>query len=466
MNTLISTTTKMSTLDVQSKSNELLARLNRVPIWAFPKSFLLIIGLGYFFTFYDISNIGFAMPAINEQFHLSNSTSLFLALSVGLIGYIIGSFVIGSLADRYGRYKMLILTFALTALGSFGDAFATNITTLIIFRFLTGVGVGADLNLVSTYISELAPASQRGRMTLITFLVGILGQTITPFVALALVPNFEIGWRLLFGIGGLIAITGLILRVRLPESPRWEIQHGRLENAEKTISEMESLCQKKGIELPDPVVEQHDISQESPFHTLMTPFYLKRLTILIAMWFLWYIGNYGFLGDAADLLTAHGAGIGNSLGYLAVGAMGYPIGAIFVLNLVDRLERKLLIFLTTLIWFLGMILIATYQSNLYVYLGAFCASLALGSYLQVGYTYTAELFPTRARATGFALSDGIGHAGGALGALILPAIISNYSFFIGFTFIACTGLLAGILALFGPKTTGINLENASKKKIE
>ncbi len=81
----------------EAEKIRLLARLNRIPVWALPKSFLAIIGIGYFFTFYDISNIGFAMPAINEQFHLSNATSLFLALSVGLIGYIIGSFIIGTL---------------------------------------------------------------------------------------------------------------------------------------------------------------------------------------------------------------------------------------------------------------------------------------------------------------------------------------------------------------------------------
>src|SRR5699024_2516140 len=162
---------------------ELLARLNRIPVWALPKSYLIIIGLGYFFTFYDISDIGFAMPAINEQFNLSQSTSLFLALAVGLIGYIIGSLIIGALADRFGRYRMLLLTFALTAIGSFGDALAPGVATLVVFRFVTGIGVGADLNLVSTYISELAPPARRGRITLWTFLVGILGQTVTPFIA-------------------------------------------------------------------------------------------------------------------------------------------------------------------------------------------------------------------------------------------------------------------------------------------
>lgn len=443
------------------ENRNLTARLNRISVWALPKSYLAIIGLGYFFTFYDISNIGFAMPAINEQFHLSNATSLFLALSIGLIGYIIGSFLIGMLADRFGRYRMLLLTFALTAIGSFGDALAPNIAILIIFRFLTGIGVGADLNLVSTYVSELAPTSRRGRITLLTFLIGILGQTITPFVALALVPNLGIGWRLLFAIGGLIAIAGLVLRVRLPESPRWEILHGHSGKAEKTIQRMEQYCLDRQILLSEPDPAHINLQSGVPFRFLFKPRYARRLAVFILMWFLWYIGNYGFLGDAADLIAAHGAGIGNSITFLAVGAIGYPLGTLLVLKWVDHFERKKLIFCTTLVWFIGMILIAGYASDLFIYAGSLCASIALGAYLQVAYTFTAEVFPTQARATGFALSDGIGHAGGALGALLLPAIIAHFSFFTGFSFIGCTGLLAGIIALLGPKTTGQSLEHVS-----
>lgn len=451
----------MKSSDSDQKNIELLARLNRIPVWALPKSYLAIIGIGYFFTFYDISNIGFAMPAINEQFHLSNATSLFLALSVGLIGYIVGSFVIGAFADRFGRYRMLLLTFGITAVGSFGDALAPDITTLIIFRFLTGVGVGADLNLVSTYISELAPTARRGRITLLTFLIGILGQTITPFVALALVPNLEIGWRLLFAIGGFIAVIGLLLRVRLPESPRWEIHHGRQGRAEETIALMEKNCRDKQIALPEPSPDQVSFREGIPLRFLFQQRYLRRLGILIPMWFLWYIGNYGFLGDAADLISAHGAGIAGSISFLAIGAIGYPIGTLLVLRIVDRIERKKLIFFTTLVWCAGMLLVGSYAGTVAIYTGSFFASLALGSYLQVAYTYTAEVFPTQARATGFALSDGLGHAGGAVGAILLPVVIANFSFFAGFALIGCTGVLAGIIALFGPDTTGRNLERVA-----
>jgi MFS transporter, putative metabolite:H+ symporter len=135
-----------------NRAAEILARQDRIEVWALPWFYLAIIGTGYFFTFYDIADIGFALPQIQTQFALTGNESTFLALAIGLIGYAVGSIVIGSLADRLGRFRMLIVTILLTAIGSFGDAASQSLTMLVVFRFITGMGVGADLNLVSTYI--------------------------------------------------------------------------------------------------------------------------------------------------------------------------------------------------------------------------------------------------------------------------------------------------------------------------
>ncbi|MDA3922044.1 MAG: MFS transporter [Salinisphaera sp.] len=124
---------------------------------------------------------------------------------------------------------------------------------------------------------------------------------------------------------------------------------------------------------------------------------------------------------------------------------------------VDRIERKLLILSATVVWLAGMLLVGSYAIAIVIYLGAFLASLSLGSYLQVAYTYTAESFPTRARATGFAFSDGLGHVGGAVGALLLPAVVGGLSFLAGFALIGLTGLAAGLVALAGPSATGQDL---------
>jgi MFS transporter, putative metabolite:H+ symporter len=446
-----------------AQARAVLSRLDRIPVWSLPARYLVVIGIGYFFTFFDIADIGYGMPAIAKQFHLSSSESTFVALSVGLIGYAVGSIIIGGLSDRYGRFKILLITIGLTALGSFLDATATGVTTLALWRFVTGMGVGADLNLVSTYLGELAPAAQRGRISNLTFLVGIIGQAVTPFVALALVPNYAIGWRMLFVIGGVIAAIGFAARFELPESPRWLALHGRVAEAETIVTQMEETARSKGASLPRPreeevLMERHPV----PFRTLLAQPYAARLAVLIPMWFLWYIGNYGFLGDAATLFSAHGQAIGNSILYLGIGAIGYPVGAVIMAVLADRVERKLLIFASTLVWLAGMIIVGTLANEAVLIIGSFLASLALGLYLQVAYTYTAESFPTRARASGFSLSDGIGHGGGALGALVLPTVVASVSFFAGFAGIGITGALAGLIALLGPRSSGRRLETISR----
>lgn len=443
-------------------SSDLLARLDRIPVWALPRSFLAIIGLGYFFVFYDISDIGYALPAVSEQFGLSRSEGLFVAVAVGLVGYAVGSIGIGALADRFGRYRMLILTMTLTAIGSFGDAAAQGLVTLAVFRFVTGMGVGADLNLVSTYVSELAPARVRGRITVITFLIGILGQVVTPFIALALVPNVSYGWRLLFVIGGAIAVLGLAVRTVLPESPRWEVLNGRLADAERTVARMERTCAERKLVLPEPISGPLSGSGQAGWRAVLRPPYRRRLAVFICMWFLWYIGNYGFLGDAAQLISDKGAPIGGSILYLAIGAAGYPVGALLTILLVERLERRALILAATVVWFAGMLLIGSFAGAVIMCIGAFLAAAALGSYLQVAFTFTAESFPTRIRATSFALSDGIGHGGGALGAVVLPIVVGSTSFFVGFAAIGLTGLLAGLVALLGPTATGQRLEAVSQ----
>ena len=438
---------------------EVLARQDRIGVWALPWRYLAIIGTGYFFTFYDIANIGFAAPQIQDQFHLSGDESTFLALAIGLIGYAVGSVLIGALADRVGRFRMLIVTIVLTAVGSFGDAASQSLAMLVVFRFVTGMGVGADLNLVSTYIGELAPAHLRGRISVITFLVGIIGQAVTPLIALALIPGLHNGWRWLFIIGGIIAVIALLARFDLPESPRWLALHGRVPEAEELVAGMEERARSRGASLPEPEPAETDTRQGFPFTELLRAPYINRIAVLLAMWFFWYIGNYGFLGDAATLFAQHGLSAGTS--YLAIGAIGYPVGAIVMIAGIDRFERRLLLPASGAVWLIGMVLVGAAHAEGVLILGAFLAAMALGMFLQAGYTYTAECFPTRARASGFSLCDGLGHGGGALGGLILPTIVSDLSYFAAFGIIGATGLIAGLIALLGPRVTNLSLERIS-----
>jgi MFS family permease len=132
-----------------------------------------------------------------------------------------------------------------------------------------------------------------------------------------------------------------------------------------------------------------------------------------------------------------------------------------MLALADRFERKWLILGCTVVWLVGMALIGSLANAATIMAGAFLASLSLGMYLQVAYTFTAESYPTKSRAYGFALSDGIGHIGGALGALCLPLLVAQFGFSYGFVIIGLTGLLSGLIALAGPSASRRPLEQIS-----
>lgn len=241
---------------------------------------------------------------MQTQFHLSGNESTFVALAIGLIGYAVGSLVIGMLADRFGRFRLLIVTIVLTAIGSFGDAASGGLTALIIFRFVTGIGVGADLNLVSTYIGELAPARLRGRISVITFLVGIIGQAVTPLIALALIPSLHNGWRWLCIIGGVIAVIALVMRFELPESPRWLALHGRLDEADTLVSEMERRATERGSQLGDPDPSEVDTRSGLPYADLLRTPYLGRVIVFLAMWFFLRTAGPGRSSSDPDLAWA------------------------------------------------------------------------------------------------------------------------------------------------------------------
>ena len=280
---------------------------------------------------------------------------------------------------------------------------------------------------------------------------------------MSLVPVFYNGWRWLFGIGAIIAVIALILRFELPESPRWLATRGKnLEKAKKVLEMMEANAIKKVGKLPEPDISSVVVEEQKfPTLYLFKKPYSSRLALLIFVWFFWYIGNYAFLGDAATLLANAGFSVATSILYIAIGAVGYPVGALAMLYTADKIERKYLIFIDTVVWFIGLLLFAT-MNHIALFAGSFLASMALGMYLQVAYTFTAENYPSRARSSGFALTDGIGHVGGAFGAIILPIIVTAFSFAMGISFIAVTGLIAGVLVLVaGTKTTGQTLEAVS-----
>ncbi len=175
----------------------------------------------WFFAYFDVVNIGYALPTITEQF--GTRTSVVAAATLSLLGCVLGALVDGTLADRYGRRNTLILSVTTYSLGTIIAACAPDLTVLAVGRFITGIGIGAEIAVASAYVAELAPAGMRGRVTSVIVLYGYCAFALIPFVALFLLSNFEAGWRVLLLIGALGALIVLPFRATLSASPRWMI---------------------------------------------------------------------------------------------------------------------------------------------------------------------------------------------------------------------------------------------------
>ena len=440
------------------------ARLDRIPVWPYERKLLWIVGAGYFFAFFDIVTISFATPVIATQFHVSKAT-VTLSVTSSLIGYIIGAFADSTIADKWGRKLSLGVSVAVFSLGTILAALSTNVTELIVFRFIAGLGIGAEIAAVTTYISELSPARLRGKYTSWATTAAYAGFAVVPFIARALVPTFASGWRILFLIGALGGITILIMRRNLPPSPRWLLSQGREEEAREVVetAEQTALENIDGDRLPEPEpVPDEPVAESVPVKALLRPPMAGRVALFVGIWFLYYIGNYGWLTLAPTLFTDKGYSLADSTTYLVVSGIGFLVGAYATTRFSDRFERKYSIAVVAVAWAISLFIIGYAVSPAVIIVFGFIASATIGLLVPVMYTYTAEHFPTSARATGIALSDGLGHIGGALAPLIvLNLAYTAWGFSAAFLVMGISGLLAGALILLGIKATGRTLESAT-----
>src|ERR1700735_1794721 len=440
-----------------------LARLDRIPVWPYERKLLWVVGAGYFFAFFDIATISFAAPVIATQFHVSKST-VTLSVTSSLIGYIIGALVNSTIADKWGRKLSLTVSVAVFSIGTILAAISTNVTELIVFRFIAGLGIGAEIAAVTTYIGELSPARLRGRYTSWGTTAGYAGFSVVPFIARGLVPNFAAGWRIMFLIGAVGGLTILFMRRGLPPSPRWLVSQGRTDEARELVETAEETALENidGDRLPEPEpVADEAPAERVPVMALVRRPMVGRVALFVAIWFVYYIGNYGWLTLAPTLFTDKGYSLADSTTYLIVSGIGFLIGAYATTHFSDRLERKYTTAAIGAAWGVSLFVIGYFVSPAIIIVFGFVASLTIGLLVPMLYTYTAEHFSTSARATGVALTDGLGHVGGALAPLIVLGANAAWGFSAAFLVMGISGFVAAGLILFGIKATSRSLETVT-----
>ncbi len=465
----------------------IIARLDRIPVWSLPRLSIGIIGLGFFFTFFDIGDINVSFIQTCTQIVpgcLPQTASSYIALPVllNLVGYVIGALVFSPLGDRFGRRDMIVITMGITGLGSLYTTFVGDYTNFILARAITGIGIGAELAFVNIYVTEVAPNRGRARYTALIFIMSQMGVSLaiwlglylttpsTPFpfglpFALA-TPHFVIGWRIMYGIGAWFPLVGVLLRsFALPESPRWLVSRGRLSEAERIVSSMEQQALTRISKLPAiaPVLPVGTVARGTGYNEIFSnALYFKRTIILLVIWLLGYITVYTNAAGLTVLLAALGYPAPEAGLITALGVVGYLASGLIAYLFSERLERKHWLPIAAVLALAGGITIAGSGSNFGIAtLGS--SVLSLGCYLWIPmiYTWSAENYPTRARTSGFALVDGIGHIGGGIGVSYIVLLSFKLGPFGTFMLMGSFLLVAAWLAQFGPATRHKRLDEVS-----
>ncbi|MGN6754364.1 MAG: MFS transporter [Intrasporangium sp.] len=465
----------------------IIARLDRLEVWSLSYLFIGIIGVGFLFTFYDIFDINVSFiqtcieikPGCTPQNALN---SLPLPVVLNLAGYVVGTLVLSPIADRIGRRNMLLITMLITGLGSLYNVFVGDYANFNAARAVTGIGIGADLAIVNTYIGEVAPRRSRAKFTTLIFIMSALGALVGIWLGLILTtestpwpnglpfalagPGFTNGWRWMYAIGALLALVAILLRFELPESPRWLIGQHRLEEADRIVSDMEARAAKRGPLAPPHIEEVGGAVTPPaplPYRDLFTnPLYVRRMILLFLVWFIGYITVYSYAAGFTSVLSALKYPPPEAGVIAAVGTFGFVAEAAVMSVFVEHLERRYWLPIAAVVTIVGALIVAAAGTKVWVsFIGAFIIFAGFNMWVSPTYALSAESFPTRARTTGFAVVDGVGHIGGGIGVLVIAPFLPNLSVVQALLLISGFLVVAAILVQFTPHTRARHLDHIS-----
>jgi putative MFS transporter len=440
------------------------ARLERLPItrrvfWA-----RNIIGAATFFDGYTVLAIAFAMPVLVREWKLTPH-EIGLIFSAGYLGQLIGAVIFGSLAERLGRLRVLLITILLFVSMDIACLFTWGAMSMIACRFLQGIGTGGEVPVASAYINEYIGARQRGRFFLLyeaMFLVGLVGAGLIGYF---LVPVY--GWKAMFIVGLVPSILMIPLRWFMSESPRWLASKGRYEEADAIVTRLEDSVIAHGGTLAEPAPVQASIQTgtQTNWRELFSGIYLKRTLTVWALWFTSYLVANGMITWLPTLYRqTFKLPLQTSLAFGFTTSITGLVAAIICALLIDKVGRKR--------WYIYAFLTATVPLLILSLLGAktalqvlIFASLAYAVVQTITfslYLYSAELYPTRLRAIGTGLGSAWLRLGSSAGPIVVGLIIAGLGIqyvFAVFAFVLLVG--ASVTALSAVETGGRSLEELS-----
>ena len=422
----------MSTVVAALKSFE--QHLDDTPFTRTQRKVWILSAMGVLLDGFDFFIIGVALPLIAHQFQLTPAVKGLVAVAA-VAGAFFGALVFGQVADRFGRKGMFLVDIILFVVFSAASAAAWNATSLIVFRFILGIGIGADYPIGVSYIAECVPTRLRGRLIVGAFAFQALGSLLGVLVGLIILkayPSLE-AWRVMLAFGVLPAVAVVLMREGLPESVRWHLARGNYEKASRAASAL--------LEIPITLNALNSPAVEHPasFGTLFKKRYIRRTIFASVPWFLQDISTYGIGIFTPTILGAMALGGGATFVAKDMGAtegaavvdLLLLVGFLLAIVLVHYVSRVTL----QIVGFLGMALgllmagasslfPAGSDSQMGMIIGGFMIFNCLMNMGPNATTYllSGETFPTSIRATGAGFAASMAKLGAVLGTFFFPVL--------------------------------------------
>lgn len=398
----------------------ILERLENLPVGSFHYKLLVVTGLGWLFDSMDTGLISFVLPILAKEWGLTPDQVGWIG-SVGLIGMALGAVLAGTIADRFGRKNVFAATVILYSVSTGLCALAWSYESLLVFRFLVGFGLGGELPVAATLMSEYAPSHLRGRFIVLLESFWGVGWLVAALISYLLIPQF--GWQVAFIIGALPALYVFLIRLHMPESIRYLISKGRIDEARQIILKLE---EKLGV--PSRPFTNDFADEATPIFklnvfTLWTKAFRVRTIMLWLAWFGIVFSYYGIFMWLPSIVFSQGFEVVKTFEYVLIMTLAQLPGYFAAAWLVDVIGRRY-----TLSSFLLMSGVCAYffgnaatASELLMW-GAAMSFFNLGAW-GVIYTYTPELYPTAIRALGSGWAAGFGRIGGMLAPMLVGVLL-------------------------------------------
>lgn len=404
-------------------------RLDRLPFSRKHLKLLTSSGIGWALDAMDVGLVSFVIAALAVYWDLT-PTDKSLIISLGFVGMALGAGLGGVLADRLGRRTVFAVSLLIFGIATGFSALAGSLIALIILRFVAGFGLGAELPVTSTYVSEFAPPRIRGRVIVLLEAFWALGWIAAALVGYFVIPLGEDGWRWALAIGALPAIYATVVRFGMPESVRFLERRGKHAEAERVVREFESAS---GIPAPTSTLASKVPAEtdteakdkgKSKIADLLAPTHRRNT---IGLWLVWFCVNFAYYGAFTwipSILFDAGFDLVKSFEFTLIITLAQLPGYLVAAWLIEVWGRR-----ATLSVFLVGSAAAAVMFGTATTAGAIIGFGMALSFFNLGawgalYAITPELYPTKVRATGSGWAAGVGRIASIVVPLLVPFMLA------------------------------------------